>query len=134
MSLIGYTNVGKSSLMKTLTSNNSLIENKLFATLDTTTRKIKSAQNLEILLSDTIGFIQNLPHSLIASFHSTFSAIRESDLLLHVIELDTKEKMEKSFQISEKILKELSLSDIPRKIVINKIDKKKDEIEPHLFF
>lgn len=130
VSLIGYTNVGKSSLMKALTQSDVLIENKLFATLSITTRKIKTPLNLQILLSDTVGFIRDLPHSLIASFRSTFSAIQESDLLLHVIELDEPEQMERSLQIGETVLKELELDNIPRQIVINKIDKQSEKMHP----
>ena len=133
VSLIGYTNVGKSSLMNELTKADVLVQNKWFATLSTTTRKIKTSENLEILLSDTVGFIHNLPHSLIASFRSTFSAIKTSDLLLHIIELDTPEQMEKSLHISEKILKQLTLDEIPRNIVINKIDKKNEYLNPLYF-
>lgn len=133
VSFIGYTNVGKSSLMKALTNADVLIKNELFATLSTTTRKIKTPENLEILLSDTVGFIHNLPHSLIASFRSTFSAIKRADLLLHIIELDTPQKMKKSLNISEEILKELKLDKIPRKIVLNKIDKKNEKISPLYF-
>ena len=123
VSLIGYTNAGKSSLMQALTHSKLLIEDKLFSTLGTTTRKIKGVATPQILLSDTVGFIHNLPHTLIASFRSTFSAIRESNLLLHVIELDQPEKMEKSLKVSEEILLDLKLNAIPRIVVINKIDK-----------
>jgi GTP-binding protein HflX len=130
VSLIGYTNVGKSSLMQALTQSDVLVANKLFATLDTTTRMIKNSANLQILLSDTVGFIHNLPHALIASFRSTFSTIREADLLLHIVELDTPEQMEKSLKISEEILKELDLNHIPRQLVINKIDKQNEKNHP----
>ncbi len=85
VSLVGYTNAGKSTIMNALTNSDLLVENKLFATLDSTTRLLEDDSRPKILLSDTVGFIRNLPHELVASFHSTLETIRDADLLLHVV-------------------------------------------------
>ncbi len=129
VSLVGYTNVGKSSLMNSLTQTKSYVANKPFATLGTTTRIIEQLCKPDILLSDTVGFIRNLPHSLIASFRSTFSIIADSDLLLHIVEVASSEEVENSIKISRSILEELGLDSIPRLVVINKTDKLKSTQE-----
>jgi len=118
--LIGYTNVGKSTLMNTLSKSNILAENKLFATLDTTVRKIV-IQNLPFLLADTVGFIRKLPTQLIESFKSTLDEVREADMLLHVVDLSHpsyKEHM-KSVDI---ILKDIGTKEKPELVIFNKID------------
>ena len=86
VALVGYTNVGKSTLMNVISKSDVFAENKLFATLDTTVRKVV-IQNLPFLLSDTVGFIRKLPHQLVDSFKSTLDEVRESDLLLHVVDI-----------------------------------------------
>ena len=129
VSLVGYTNVGKSSLMNSLTQAKSYTADKLFATLGTTTRIIKQLCKPDILLSDTVGFIHSLPHSLIASFRSTFSVIKDSDLLLHIVEAASLEEIENSIKTSQSILEELGLDSIPKLFVINKMDKLKSAQE-----
>ena len=129
VSLVGYTNVGKSSLMNSLTQTKSYVADKPFATLGTTTRIIEQLCKPDILLSDTVGFIRSLPHSLIASFRSTFSVIKDSALLLHIIEVASPEEMENSIKTSQAILEELGLDSIPRLFVINKMDKLKSAQE-----
>lgn len=126
VSLVGYTNAGKSTLMNHLTDAQVSVTNRLFETLDTTTRIIKNLCKPDILLSDTVGFIHNLPHSLIASFRSTFSVIKDSDLLLHVIEANKLLELERYIETNNFILKELELDSIPRKIIITKTDKIKN--------
>ena len=127
--MVGYTNVGKSSLMNSLTQTKSYVADKPFATLGTTTRIIEQLCKPDILLSDTVGFIRSLPHSLIASFRSTFSVIKDSALLLHIIEVASPEEMENSIKTSQAILEELGLDSIPRLFVINKMDKLKSAQE-----
>ena len=129
VSLVGYTNVGKSSLMNSLTQTKSYVADKPFATLGTTTRIIEQLCKPDILLSDTVGFIRSLPHSLIASFRSTFSVIKDSALLLHIIEVASPEEMENSIKTSQAILEELGLDSIPKLFVINKMDKLKSAQE-----
>jgi GTP-binding protein HflX len=118
--LIGYTNVGKSTLMNTLSKSNILAENKLFATLDTTVRKIV-IQNLPFLLADTVGFIRKLPTQLIESFKSTLDEVREADMLLHVVDLSHPSYKDHMKSVDE-ILKDIGTKEKPELVIFNKID------------
>jgi len=127
VALVGYTNVGKSTLMNLLSKSDVFAENKLFATLDTTVRKVVLG-NLPFLLSDTVGFIRKLPHQLIESFKSTLDETREADLLLHVVDL-SHPKFEEQLQIVHETLAEIGSSDKPTILVFNKIDAVKKEAD-----
>lgn len=120
VALVGYTNVGKSTLMNLLSKSEVFAENKLFATLDTTTRKIVF-ENTPFLLSDTVGFIRKLPHHLVESFKSTLDEVREADLLLHVVDI-SHPQYEEQIGVVNKTLQELKAFDKPIVIVFNKMD------------
>lgn len=120
VSLVGYTNVGKSTLMNLLSKSEVFAENKLFATLDTTVRKVV-IENLPFLLTDTVGFIRKLPHQLIESFKSTLDEVRESDLLVHVIDI-SHPNFEEQYDVVNETLHELDKSEKPVILVFNKID------------
>jgi GTP-binding protein HflX len=120
VALVGYTNVGKSTLMNLLSKSAVLAENKLFATLDTTTRKIVF-ENTPFLLSDTVGFIRKLPHHLIESFKSTLDEVKESDILLHVVDI-SHPQYEDQMKVVNNTLNELGCSDKPMITVFNKMD------------
>ena len=120
VALVGYTNVGKSTLMNLLSKSAVLAENKLFATLDTTTRKIVF-ENTPFLLSDTVGFIRKLPHHLIESFKSTLDEVKESDILLHVVDI-SHPQYEDQMKVVNNTLNELGCSDKPMITIFNKMD------------
>lgn len=122
ISIIGYTNAGKSSLLNRLTKSDVLAENKLFATLDTTTRELFLNHSRKLLLSDTVGFISNLPHNLIEAFKSTLDELAYAHTLLHVIDLSNP-SWEDQINVVNDTLKELGVSDKPIIHVFNKIDK-----------
>ena len=134
VALVGYTNVGKSTLMNLLSKSEIFAENKLFATLDTTVRKV-IIENLPFLLSDTVGFIRKLPTDLVESFKSTLDEVREADLLLHVVDISHPD-FEEQIQVVEKTLGDLGCADKPQMIVFNKIDaytwveKEADDLTP----
>ncbi len=160
VALVGYTNVGKSTLMNLLSKSDVLAENKLFATLDTTVRKV-TIDNLPFLLSDTVGFIRKLPHHLVESFKSTLDEVREADLLIHVVDI-SHPNFEEQYEVVEKTINELltheeeiqegkpwsgkgtqkrsekRIREIPRIVVFNKIDaftytpKEEDDLTPIL--
>ncbi len=121
VSLVGYTNAGKSTLMNAIADTSVRAENRLFATLDATTRVVRLDFNHPIMLSDTVGFIRKLPHRLIESFKSTLDEVRESDILLHVIDV-THPKFADQVQVVEQTLKELESDGKPTLMVFNKID------------
>ena len=121
VALVGYTNVGKSTIMNLLSKNDAFAENKLFATLDTTTRKVVLG-NTPFLLSDTVGFIRKLPYHLIESFKSTLDEVREADLLLHVVDI-SHPKYEDQLAVVNKTLQELKSFEKPIITVFNKIDQ-----------
>lgn len=129
VALVGYTNVGKSTIMNMLSKSKVLAENKLFATLDTTVRKVV-IQNLPFLMSDTVGFIRKLPHQLVESFKSTLDEVREADILLHVVDISHAE-FEEHINVVNETLTEIGARDKPVILVFNKIDAytyvKKDE-------
>ncbi|MCB9182280.1 MAG: GTPase HflX [Flavobacteriales bacterium] len=125
VALVGYTNVGKSTLMNLLSKSDVFAENKLFATLDTTVRKVVLG-NLPFLLSDTVGFIRKLPHQLIESFKSTLDETREADLLLHVVDI-SHHNFEEQFETVKQTLGEIGAGDKPVIVVFNKIDAYRPE-------
>jgi GTP-binding protein HflX len=120
VALVGYTNVGKSTLMRILSKSDVFAENRLFATLDTTTRKVVYG-NTPFLLSDTVGFIRKLPHQLVESFKSTLDEVRESDILLHVVDISHPQH-EEQIEIVNQTLEELGAAQKPTLIVFNKMD------------
>ncbi len=134
VALVGYTNVGKSTIMNLLSKSDLFAENKLFATLDTTVRKVVIG-NLPFLLSDTVGFIRKLPHDLVESFKSTLDEVRESDLLLHIVDI-SHPGFEDQIRIVNETLRDLESMDKPSLIIFNKIDaftyteKEADDLTP----
>ena len=132
VSLVGYTNAGKSTLFNRLTGETVLAEDKLFATLDSTTRKLDLPQKQQILLSDTVGFIKKLPHQLVAAFKATLEEVLEADLLLHIVDVSHPEA-EAQIAAVNVVLEELEATDIPMFMVFNKIDSlKRDSEELHI--
>ena len=134
VALVGYTNVGKSTMMNLLSKSEVFAENKLFATLDTTVRKM-TIDNLPFLLADTVGFIRKLPSDLVESFKSTLDEVREADLLVHVVDISHPD-FEEQIRVVEETLKELGCADKPAMLVFNKIDaytwveKEADDLTP----
>lgn len=126
VALVGYTNVGKSTLMNAVGKSDVFVENKLFATLDTTVRKVV-IKNLPFLLSDTVGFIRKLPTQLVDSFKSTLDEVREADLLLHVVDISHPDFEEHIASVNQ-ILKDIKSDDKPTIMVFNKIDAYKSEV------
>ena len=134
VALVGYTNVGKSTLMNLLSKSEVFAENKLFATLDTTVRKV-IIENLPFLLSDTVGFIRKLPTDLVESFKSTLDEVREADLLLHVVDISHPD-FEEQIEVVNKTLADLNCGDKPMMVIFNKVDayknvpKDEDDLTP----
>lgn len=134
VALVGYTNVGKSTIMNTISKSDVFAENKLFATLDTTVRKV-TIENLPFLLTDTVGFIRKLPTDLVESFKSTLDEVREADLLVHVVDI-SHPNFEDQISVVEKTLKDINSGDKPTIMVFNKIDafsyipKEEDDLTP----
>ena len=124
VALVGYTNVGKSTLMNLLSKSEVFAENKLFATLDTTVRKVV-IENLPFLLTDTVGFIRKLPHQLVESFKSTLDEVREADLLIHIVDI-SHEKFEDQFRVVNETLAEIDNTEKTSIVVFNKIDAFED--------
>ena len=134
VALVGYTNVGKSTIMNLLSKSDVFAENKLFATLDTTVRKV-TIENLPFLLSDTVGFIRKLPHHLVESFKSTLDEVREADLLIHVVDI-SHPNFEEQYEVVEQTINEICKEEKPQIVVFNKIDnftytpKEEDDLTP----
>ena len=134
VALVGYTNVGKSTLMNLLSKSEVFAENKLFATLDTTVRKV-TIENLPFLLSDTVGFIRKLPHHLVESFKSTLDEVREADLLIHVVDI-SHPNFEEQYEVVEQTISEICKEEKPTIVIFNKIDnftytpKEEDDLTP----
>ncbi len=134
VALVGYTNVGKSTLMTLLSKSEVFAENKLFATLDTTVRKV-TIENLPFLLTDTVGFIRKLPTHLVESFKSTLDEVREADILLHMVDI-SHPAFEEQIQVVERTLHEIDETEKPTILVFNKIDafthvpKDEDDLTP----
>jgi GTP-binding protein HflX len=130
VALVGYTNAGKSSLMRGLTGSDVYVENKLFATLDTTVRALTPAVGPRILVSDTVGFIRKLPHDLVASFKSTLDEALNASLLLHVVDASDP-AWESQLEVTRAVLAEIGASAVPSRVVMNKLDLvAKEEREP----
>ena len=132
VSLVGYTNAGKSTLFNALTSEKRLAEDKLFATLDPTTRLLDLPDNQRVLLSDTVGFLKKLPHHLVASFKATLEEVAEADLLLHVVDVCHPEA-ESQIDAVDEVLKELGALERPTLMLFNKIDLLEEEGHIQLF-
>jgi GTP-binding protein HflX len=122
VALVGYTNAGKSTLMRALTGSEALVADKLFATLDTTVRALHPESIPRVLVSDTVGFIKNLPHGLVASFKSTLDEALEASLLAHVVDASDA-GFERQLAVTEEVLDEIGAKDVPRLLVFNKIDR-----------
>lgn len=127
VALVGYTNAGKSTLMRALTGSEVLVANKLFATLDTTVRALHPESVPRVLVSDTVGFIKNLPHGLVASFKSTLEEALDASLLLHVIDASDP-GFERQLEVTDTVLEEIGASDVPRIRIFNKIDHVGDTV------
>src|SRR5687768_7463424 len=125
VALVGYTNAGKSTLMQALTGNEALVADKLFATLDTTVRALHPESVPRVLVSDTVGFIKNLPHGLVASFKSTLDKAPEASLLAHVVDASDP-GFERQLEVTEEVLDEIGAKAVPRLLVFNKIDRAGD--------
>lgn len=122
IALVGYTNSGKSTLLNATTDSDAYVEDRLFSTLDSTTRKLKIYPNSEVLISDTVGFIEKLPHQLIASFKSTLEEVKKSDLLLLIVDISNTDFENNIYSVKE-VLKEIDVWQKPVVLVFNKIDK-----------
>ncbi len=125
VALVGYTNAGKSSTMRALTGSEVLVEDKLFATLDTTVRALQPETQPRILVSDTVGFIKKLPHDLVASFHSTLDEARDASLLLYVVDA-ADPSFRSQLQVVNEVLEEIGVEDIPKLLLLNKSDQLND--------
>jgi len=122
VSIIGYTNAGKSTLLNALTKSSVFVEDKMFATLDTSSRRLRFPREREVIITDTVGFIRNLPKDLMAAFKATLEELEDADLLLHIVDASNP-RFEQHIVSVEKILEELHLSKKPRLLILNKIDK-----------
>ena len=125
VALVGYTNAGKSSLMRALTGSQVLVEDKLFATLDTTVRTLQPETRPRVLVSDTVGFIKQLPHDLVASFRSTLAEALEASLLLFVVDASDP-TYEQQLEVSRSVLREIGADTVPSRLVLNKMDRVDD--------
>ena len=128
VALVGYTNAGKSTLFNSLTGTNVYVQDQLFATLDTTVRKLKINKTHQVLISDTVGFIRKLPHNLVASFRSTLKELLEADLILIVLDASSV-IIDDHLDTIKRVLTDLGADDIPKSLVLNKIDRVKEELE-----
>lgn len=127
VSIVGYTNAGKSTLLNTLTGSAVLAEDKLFATLDTRSRRLRFPEEREVIITDTVGFIRDLPKDLFAAFRATFEEVEDADLILHVVDASDP-AMSQHIETTHALLSELSLDEIPRILVLNKIDRVESDI------
>ncbi|GAB4468562.1 MAG: GTPase HflX [Anaerolineae bacterium] len=123
VSLVGYTNAGKSTLLNRLSGADVYVADQLFATLDPTTRRVELTDGTAVLFTDTVGFIQKLPHSLVAAFRATLEEINEADLLLHVVDASHVSAQEQVRSVEHTLYEELGIADIPLVMVLNKVDR-----------
>jgi GTP-binding protein HflX len=126
ISIVGYTNAGKSTLLNALTSSHVLAEQRMFATLDPTSRRLRLPRDQEVIINDTVGFIRDLPPDLIAAFRATLEEISESDLLLHLVDA-SHDRWQQQLESVERILGDLEYGKLPRLVVFNKADLVDDE-------
>jgi GTP-binding protein HflX len=133
VSLVGYTNTGKSTLLNALTGAEVLAQDKLFATLDPTTRKVRLPNNQNILLTDTVGFLRKLPHQLVEAFNATLEEVTEADLLLHVVDVSHPQAREQ-IKAVDVVLKEIGAGDKPMVIALNKMDRLEEDSPTWEFF
>ncbi len=126
ISIIGYTNAGKSTLLNTLTKSNVKVESRLFATLDPASRRLRFPKDIEVIITDTVGFIKNLPKDLLTAFRATLEELESADLLLHVIDISNP-RYQQQIESVEKILAELNLDKVDTIRVLNKMDLVDDE-------
>jgi GTPase len=126
VSLVGYTNAGKSTLLNTLTNSNITAENKLFATLDPTSRRLRFPRDVEVIITDTVGFIRHLPDELLQAFKATLEELQEADILAHVVDVSNP-SYRQHIHVVETLLRDLDLNDIPCLKVFNKIDRVEDQ-------
>ena len=131
LSIVGYTNAGKSTLLNALTDSQVLVQDSLFATLDPSSRRLRFPRDLEVIITDTVGFIRDLPPDLMAAFRATLDELRDADLLLHVVDVSSPH-MDDHIQAVESILSALELDDIPRLMVLNKMDRMDPEVVTNL--
>jgi GTP-binding protein HflX len=122
LSIVGYTNAGKSTLMNALTGSSVMVEDVLFATLDPTSRRLRFPRDREVIVTDTVGFIRDLPQDLLSAFRATLEELHDADLLLHVVDA-TDPRADDQVAAVEKILGELGLLELPRLLVLNKVDR-----------
>ncbi|HDO25774.1 MAG TPA: GTPase HflX [Nitrospirae bacterium] len=129
LSIIGYTNAGKSTLLNNLTRSKTFVEDKMFATLDTASRRLRFPRERDVIITDTVGFIRDLPKDLLAAFRATLEELKDADLLLHIVDISNP-RFEQQIRSVEKILSDLGLSDKPALLVFNKEDlAEKEEVE-----
>jgi GTPase len=119
---VGYTNAGKSTLLNSLTKSHVLVENRLFATLDPSSRRLRFPREREVIITDTVGFIRDLPEGLLEAFAATLEELHDADLLLHVADASSP-RLEEQIQSVERILRQLHLEQIPELLVLNKADR-----------
>ena len=131
ISIVGYTNAGKSTLFNRLTGASSLVADQLFATLDTTTRRLFLAPKAQVAISDTVGFIHNLPHGLVAAFHATLTEAIEADLLLHVVDASNPARDQQIEDVNQ-VLAEIGAQHVPQLLVYNKIDRLETPLPPSM--
>jgi GTP-binding protein HflX len=131
ISIVGYTNAGKSTLLNTLTKSHELVENRLFATLDPSNRRLRFPRDIEVIITDTVGFIKDLPKDLVVAFRATLEELESADLLLHVIDISNPRYMDQ-IQSVETILSDLNLQDISVIRVLNKMDLVNRDVIDHL--
>ncbi|KPJ98995.1 MAG: GTP-binding protein HflX, partial [Nitrospira bacterium SG8_35_4] len=122
ISIIGYTNAGKSTLLNNLTRSRTVVEDKMFATLDTASRRLRFPKERDVIITDTVGFIRDLPKDLFAAFRATLEELEDADLLLHLVDISNP-RFEQQMKSVEKILSDLELSGRPQLLVFNKADR-----------
>jgi GTP-binding protein HflX len=131
ISIVGYTNAGKSTLLNSLTKSDVLVQDSLFATLDPSSRRLRFPRDLEVIITDTVGFIRDLPPDLMTAFRATLDELRDADLLLHVVDVSSP-AMDDHIRAVETVLTDLAMDDIPRLMVLNKSDKAEPEVVANL--